>query len=153
MSGDCRSIVLNTAHVLASNPNLASVYPMSAMVERTMSGIETYVQVVISPATHARPVVTSVSQATRAAGSSARIASRTPSEIWSAILSGWPSVTDSAVKRKRSGTRISSAAVASGSASDREWNDGRMIQAEEKSDNPEGGQVRQRRRRPEDSKE
>src|SRR5690606_31640636 len=46
----------------------------------------------------ASPVVTSVSQATRPLGSLARIASSTPSEIWSAILSGWPSVTDSEVK-------------------------------------------------------
>src|SRR4029453_7564832 len=41
------------------------------------------------------PVFTSVSQATRPVGSSRRTASSTPSEIWSAILSGWPSVTDS----------------------------------------------------------
>ena len=40
----------------------------------------------------------SVSQATRPCGSLARTASRTESEIWSAILSGWPSVTDSDVK-------------------------------------------------------
>src|SRR3954451_20315978 len=32
-------------------------------------------------------------------GSSFRTASSTPSEIWSAILSGWPSVTDSDVNR------------------------------------------------------
>ena len=56
--------------------------------------------VVISPAMTAKPVVTRVSQATRPVGSYARIASRTASEIWSAILSGWPSVTDSDVKRK-----------------------------------------------------
>src|SRR5581483_7316851 len=42
-----------------------------------------------------------VSQATRLAGSSFRQASRMASEIWSAILSGCPSVTDSDVKRKR----------------------------------------------------
>src|SRR3982075_3697393 len=54
--------------------------------------------VVISPATTTRPVVISVSQATRPMGSSFRTASRTESEIWSAILSGWPSVTDSDVK-------------------------------------------------------
>src|SRR5436190_1467193 len=42
----------------------------------------------------------SVSQATRPSGSSARTASRTVSEIWSAILSGCPSVTDSDVKEK-----------------------------------------------------
>ena len=51
----------------------------------------------ISPATTTSPVVISVSQATRPFGSSVRIASRTESEIWSAILSGWPSVTDSDV--------------------------------------------------------
>src|SRR3712207_6520350 len=62
--------------------------------------MSTYVFVVISPATTARPVVTSVSQATRPAGSSARTASRTASETWSATLSGCPSVTDSDVKRK-----------------------------------------------------
>ena len=51
----------------------------------------------ISPATMQSPVVTMVSQATRASGSWARMASRMESEIWSAILSGWPSVTDSEV--------------------------------------------------------
>src|SRR5215204_2287595 len=55
--------------------------------------------VVISPATTTRPVVTRVSQATLLMGSSASAASRMVSEIWSAILSGWPSVTDSEVKR------------------------------------------------------
>jgi hypothetical protein len=59
--------------------------------------MSTYVSVVISPATMTRPVVTSVSQATRPLGSAARTASRTESEIWSATLSGWPSVTDSDV--------------------------------------------------------
>src|SRR6185436_6955020 len=49
----------------------------------------------------ARPVVTIVSQATRLYGSWDKIASRMASEIWSAILSGWPSVTDSEVKRCR----------------------------------------------------
>src|SRR5262249_41760460 len=38
-------------------------------------------------------------QATRPVGSSRSTASRTPSEIWSAILSKWPSMTDSEVKR------------------------------------------------------
>jgi hypothetical protein len=47
-----------------------------------------------------RPVVTRVSQATRPCGSSPRTASRTESEIWSATLSGCPSVTDSDVKEK-----------------------------------------------------
>ncbi len=44
--------------------------------------------VVISPAITAMPVVTSVSQATRAFGSWVRMASRIASETWSAILSG-----------------------------------------------------------------
>src|SRR5690606_21806212 len=43
-----------------------------------------------------------VSQATRAFGSSSRIASSTASEIWSQILSGCPSVTDSEVRTRRS---------------------------------------------------
>src|SRR2546423_6612412 len=46
-----------------------------------------------------RPVVVAASQATLAPGSSLTIASRIASEIWSHILSGWPSVTDSDVKR------------------------------------------------------
>src|SRR6266511_5759997 len=61
--------------------------------------MSTYVSVVISPATTTRPVVIKVSQATRPLTSSRRTASSTESEIWSAILSGWPSVTDSEVKR------------------------------------------------------
>src|SRR5580693_3456679 len=55
--------------------------------------------VVISPATTIRPVVSIVSHATREKGSPLSAASTTASEIWSAILSGWPSVTDSEVKR------------------------------------------------------
>src|ERR1044071_4979993 len=61
--------------------------------------MSTNVCVGISPETTTRPVLTSVSQATRPAGSSRMTASRTPSEIWSATLSGWPSVTDSDVNR------------------------------------------------------
>src|SRR6266481_100647 len=53
--------------------------------------------VVISPATSTSPVVVAVSQATRAIGSCAKIASSTLSEIWSHSLSGCPSVTDSLV--------------------------------------------------------
>src|SRR5436305_12689147 len=45
------------------------------------------------------PVVTRVSQATRPVGSARRTSSKTASEIWSATLSGWPSVTDSDVNR------------------------------------------------------
>src|ERR1044072_7447407 len=61
--------------------------------------MSTNVSVEISPAPTTRPVLTSVSQATRPVGSSRMTASSTPSEIWSATLSGWPSVTDSEVKR------------------------------------------------------
>jgi hypothetical protein len=61
--------------------------------------MSTQLSVVISPATITRPVVTSVSQATRLFGSSASMASSTASEIWSASLSGWPSVTDSEENR------------------------------------------------------
>src|SRR5688572_4485526 len=64
-----------------------------------MSMTSTYASVVISPATMHCPVVTSVSHATRALGSLARIASRIASEIWSATLSGWPIETDSLVNR------------------------------------------------------
>src|SRR5215217_2932014 len=61
--------------------------------------MSTYVVVEISPDTTTSPVFTSVSHATRPVGSSRSTASRTPSEIWSAILSGCPSVTDSEVNR------------------------------------------------------
>src|ERR687886_265152 len=71
---------------------------MLSITPRATRGTSTYVLVVISPATTQRPVVTSTSQATRPVGSSCRTASRTASEIWSAILSGCPSVTDSDVK-------------------------------------------------------
>ena len=70
---------------------------MLAMVSRTIARTSTYVSVVISPATTTSPVVISVSHATRASRSSVSTASSTASEIWSAILSGWPSVTDSDV--------------------------------------------------------
>src|SRR6476646_668538 len=72
---------------------------MPRTVSRTMSGMLRWTSVEISPETTAMPVLTSVSQATRPPGSSPMIASRTPSEIWSATLSGCPSVTDSDVKR------------------------------------------------------
>src|SRR5215216_2697996 len=72
---------------------------MWRIVSRAMSWMSTYVVVEISPETTTSPVFTSVSHATRPAGSSRSTASRTPSEIWSAILSGCPSVTDSEVNR------------------------------------------------------
>src|SRR5689334_1079232 len=72
---------------------------MSRTVSRTIDWKSMYVCVVISPRTRTSPVVVAVSQATRASGSSRMIASRIASETWSHILSGWPSVTDSEVKR------------------------------------------------------
>src|SRR6185295_8790959 len=74
---------------------------MDSMVCRAMSATLMLAWVVISPATTAMPVVTRVSHATRPAGSRDRMASSTASEIWSATLSGWPSVTDSEVKTWR----------------------------------------------------
>ena len=49
------------------------------------------------PASTTMPVFTSVSTATRASGEMRSISSKMASEIWSAILSGWPSLTDSEV--------------------------------------------------------
>src|SRR2546421_12564223 len=72
---------------------------MRRTVPRAISWMSTYVDVEISPLTTIRPVFTSVSHATRPYGSSRSTASSTPSEIWSAILSGCPSVTDSDVNR------------------------------------------------------
>src|ERR1700746_571697 len=53
-----------------------------------------------SPAITTRFVVARVSQATRAWGSAARKVSTTESEMRSQTLSGWPSATDSMVKRE-----------------------------------------------------
>src|SRR5262245_45823237 len=72
---------------------------MRRMVLRAMCWKSTSALVVISPASTTRLSFTSVSAATRERGSWARIASSTASEIWSATLSGWPSETDSEVKR------------------------------------------------------
>ena len=99
MFGDCLWTETITPQVSQSKPYLARVYPTSRTVWRATSEMSTWLVVVISPATTMRPVVRRDSQATRPRGSSARIASRTASEIWSAILSGWPSVTDSEVNR------------------------------------------------------
>src|ERR1039457_5690834 len=71
------------------------------MVPRTSVWKSTYALVVISPAITTSPVAVRVSQATRLEGTSARQASRMTSEIWSAILSGWPSDTDPDVNKKR----------------------------------------------------
>src|SRR6478735_8087708 len=73
---------------------------MPRMVSRTICGISTYASVVTSPATWTRPVVAMVSTATRDSGSLSSRASRIASLIWSQILSGCPSVTDSEVKSR-----------------------------------------------------
>src|SRR5699024_4478829 len=97
MSADCSSIVVITPHVSASNPYFPLVYPISRTVSRTIFGMSTYAFVVISPMTMTIPVVQHVSHATQLMGSCSISASRIASEIWSHILSGCPSVTDSDV--------------------------------------------------------
>src|SRR5262249_32924948 len=72
---------------------------MLSTVLRTMCSTSITALVVISPATMTMPVFVIVSHATRLFGSCARIASRIASDTWSAILSGWPSATDSEVNR------------------------------------------------------
>ena len=106
MSGLCLSSETRTAQFFPSKPFAPSSYPMSKMVRRAVAVMSTTAVVVISPATTHSPVVKSVSQATRAVGSWARMASSTLSDTWSAILSGCPSVTDSDVKRVRSFIRL-----------------------------------------------
>ena len=61
--------------------------------------MSTLAVVEISPMQSTMPVSTMVSHATRAWLSCSRIASSTASEIWSQILSGCPSVTDSDVNK------------------------------------------------------
>src|SRR5699024_12608469 len=68
------------------------------MVRQTMEGISGMTFAEISPATSTLPAVASTSQATWAEESPLRQASRTESAMVSQSLSGWPSVTDSAVK-------------------------------------------------------
>jgi hypothetical protein len=65
MSGDCSSTEMMTPHVLPSIPNSASVYPMLLIVSRAMRAMSRCAFVLISPATTHKPVVTSVSHATR----------------------------------------------------------------------------------------
>src|SRR3989339_1587569 len=66
-----------------------------------MDWILIYVLVVISPVTTINPIPAITSQATLAYGSFFKILSKTESAIWSQTLSGWPSVTDSEVKKIR----------------------------------------------------
>src|SRR4051812_3681417 len=106
MSGDCAPMDTLTPQEAPSKPLREESYPMRSTVSRTIDAMSTYPAVVTSPAMCTWPVVIMVSTATRLRGSCASIASRIESLIWSAILSGWPSVTDSEVKRRR-GTRYS----------------------------------------------
>src|SRR5450759_671775 len=73
---------------------------MRRMVLRATSSKLTRAPVVISPASTTKLSLTRVSAATLERLSWAKMASRIASEIWSATLSGWPSETDSEVKRK-----------------------------------------------------
>ncbi len=67
---------------------------MISSSETAFSGL-----ILTSPISTTLFVVAAVSTATRASGSRARIMSIIASEIWSQTLSGWPSETDSEVKR------------------------------------------------------
>src|SRR5687768_17401498 len=90
-------MAIATPHEPPSKPLVDESYPISMMRSRTTRGISTYDSVVTSPATTTRPVVTRHSTATRLSGSCRSSSSSTESLIWSAILSGCPSVTDSEV--------------------------------------------------------
>src|ERR1700736_1688575 len=72
---------------------------MSRIVSRMVRWMSSSAWVVTSPMTTHKPLVIAVSQATRALGSCPSIPSSTESETWSQTLSGWPSVTDSEVRR------------------------------------------------------
>ena len=72
--------------------------------------------VVISPITIIKPVLVRVSQATLEYGSCSQRASSTASEIWSQILSGCPSVTDSEVEMKEKKDRVDDALCATRAA-------------------------------------
>src|SRR3954464_6517842 len=90
---------------------------MPRMTSRTSSGMSTHVPVFTSPEMCTWPVVIIVSTATRLCGSSFSIASRIASLIWSAILSGCPSVTDSEVNKRRD-MRLPGAVLGAGGAVD-----------------------------------
>src|SRR5262245_42184048 len=106
-------------------------------------------RVVISPATKTTPVVTRVSIATRDCSSFASTASSRLSEIWSAILSGWPSVTDSEVTRDRPfGMHVSfrMATVPTFALAERQENTGVAGRKSTKSYGPLSQEVLQRQR-------
>ena len=70
---------------------------MPRMVSRIVREMSRSAVVVTSPMTTHSSLVIAVSQATRASRSCPSMPSRTASDTWSQILSGWPSVTDSEV--------------------------------------------------------
>src|SRR5690606_18362341 len=84
---------------LASNIYSDFVYPIRPMTERAILGTSRYILDLTSPAKTTCPVVTRVSIATRESSSHAKKLSIRASEIWSAILSGCPSDTDSEVNK------------------------------------------------------
>src|SRR5690606_20289844 len=98
-SGDCSWMAERMPHELASNMYSDLVYPMRSMTERVILGTSRYILDLTSPAKTTWPVVTSVSMATLESASQARKLSMSASEIWSAILSGCPSETDSEVNK------------------------------------------------------
>ena len=71
---------------------------ISRTVRQITAGMSGNRAAVISPAAMILPAVAMTSQATWAAGSCSRQTSTTASAMVSQSLSGWPSVTDSAVK-------------------------------------------------------
>src|SRR5215216_2562311 len=95
ISGLWLAMAVSTPQVLPSKPFSLESYPISLTTLRTRSSKLTKAWVVISPSSITNPVLVAVSQATRERGSCSRQASKTASEIWSHILSGCPSDTDS----------------------------------------------------------
>src|SRR5690606_14454178 len=86
-------------HELASNIYSLLVYPIFLITSLAICCTSRYTSDLTSPAKITCPVVTSVSQATFEFGSKAKKLSIKASEIWSAILSGCPSLTDSEVNK------------------------------------------------------
>src|SRR5215468_9663170 len=74
---------------------------MSRTTSRAIFSYSTRALVVISPASTMKPVLVSVSHATRERGSWSFCKQKTAYEIWSHILSGWPIDTDSEVNSER----------------------------------------------------
>merc|ERR550514_1768808 len=73
---------------------------MPCTVVRTIFSQSSFDPVVISPSTITMLSLHAVSHATLLLGSTFKHASSTASETWSQSLSGWPSFTDSELKRK-----------------------------------------------------